>query len=174
MAVEGLISKIKSGINSAQESEVESDENSELPEPEDALPADPKPVRGRASSVPKRAPAPTKAVRQEVRDALVMMMTIPAGLVSFRDPICGGAVLDHADKIADSLVPIICRNPRMLAWFTTGSGYMDFLGVAMAFWPLVSTVYGHHVSHSIGHDHEEAEEASDFSQYSAPAFYQAP
>ena len=169
MAIEGLLSKIKSGINSDMDSDTESEMNSEVQDGEDVLAPDPRPVRGKASAPPKKAPRPTKAVQQEVRDALVMMMTIPAGLLSFRDPICGGAMLEHADRIAESLVPIICRNPRMLAWFTTGSGYMDILGVMMAFWPLISTVFSHHVSHSIGHE-DEHEGEMDFSQYAAPAF----
>lgn len=167
--MEGLLNRIKSGGNSELDSDTESEINSDGMEPEDVLAPDPRPVRGRTSGAPKKAPRPTKAVQQEVHDALKMMMTIPAGMVSFRDPICGGAVLDHADKIAASLVPIICRNPRMLAWFTTGSGYMDILGVMMAFWPVVTTVYGHHVSHSIGHE-DSHEDQTDYSQYAAPAF----
>lgn len=148
-------------------------EDGELPG--DLLPKDPKPAR--ASEDPKVAKEaisramPQKATRaqqKEIRDALVMMITLPAATLAFKDPICGSAILDHADNVADKLVPIVCRNPALMRWFTSGSGYMDYFALAMAVSPIVKTVYGHHVSHSIGH--ENLNRASDFTDYRAPEF----
>lgn len=170
MAIDGLISRIKSGMNQTVDSEIESEEISETPDLTDLLEPDPKPVRIKTQAAPVRPrKAPTKAVQQEVADALTMLITLPAGMLSLRDPICGGAILENVEPVVARLVPIICRNPAMLGWFTGGSGYLDFMALAAALAPIASTVWSHHVTKSIGHDHDEYEQ-SDFSNYAAPTF----
>lgn len=170
MAIDGLISRIKSGMNQTVDSEVESEEISEAPDLTDLLEPDPKPVRERSAPTPPKRPAkaPTKAVQTEVADALTMMITLPAGMLSLKDPICGTAILNQVDDVVKRLVPIICRNPAMLKWFTGSSGYMDFIALATALAPIAKTIWSHHVTKSIGH--EDDYEEMDFSNYSAPVF----
>lgn len=144
---------------------------------DDALPEDPKPTRRRARSSSSRVSQPsarvTVAQRKAVHDALEMMIVLPAGIAELRDPYCGAALSAQADAIVERLTPIVCRNAAMLAWFTEGAGYLDWLGLATAIWPVVTTVWAHHVTHSIGQEGDEHGEhagVDDFSQYAAPAF----
>ncbi|SRR5581483_5578026 len=144
---------------------------------DDALTEDPKPTRRRARSTSSRVSQPanrvTAAQRKAVHDALEMMIVLPAGIAELRDPYCGAALSAQADAIVDRLTPIVCRNATMLAWFTESAGYLDWLGLATAIWPVVTTVWAHHVTHSIGREgdeHGDGAAVDDFSQYAAPAF----
>lgn len=145
---------------------------------DDVLTEDPKPARrARARSTSPRASQPatrvTVAQRKAVHDALEMMIVLPAGIAELRDPYCGAALSSQADAIVERLTPIVCRNAGMLAWFTESAGYLDWLGLATAIWPVITTVWAHHVTHSIGAEgdgHGDGAAVDDFSQYSAPAF----
>jgi hypothetical protein len=144
------------------------------PDPADLLPPDPKPGRKARSAgrVRPSAPKATVAQKRTVADALTMMITMPAGIVSLRDPVCGNAVLDQADAIVDRLVPIVCRNPAMLTWFTEGAAYMDWIALMGALAPVFKTVWSHHVTRSL--EHEEGTggqlDQADFNAYTAPVF----
>lgn len=169
MEFDNLISKLKGNVREVDESIDVPDDLSSLDEEGDLLPPDPPAARRTAKAPRKTAPKPTKAVQNQVADALTMMITLPAGVLAFRDPICGGAVLDQADEVVAKLVPIVCRNPAMLRWFTEGAGYMDFFALATAVFPIAKTIWSHHVTHSIGMDEEE-EGGDDFGRYTAPGF----
>lgn len=138
---------------------------------DDLLDPDPAPPKKREGSAKaaKAAPVRGKATvkqKAEIKDAISMMLLMGGGTIAFRDQHCGGAVLEHAENIADKLTPIICRNPTMLAWFTGSSGYMDYFALAMALLPVGKTIVGHHVTKSI----DDAEGANaDYSQFQAPA-----
>lgn len=145
---------------------------------DDTLAEDPKPARrARARSNSSRVSQPagrvTVAQRKAVHDALEMMIVLPAGIAELRDPYCGAALSAQADAIVDRLTPIVCRNATMLAWFTESAGYLDWLGLATAIWPVATTFWAHHVTHSIGQEGDgngDGAAVDDFSQYAAPAF----
>jgi hypothetical protein len=173
MAIADLFEKMTAATSSPDgdhgDSDDVPDDASELMD-DDLLADDPKPVRGRAAGR-RNAPPKKLTIKQtrELRDQVLMMIEFPAGLWSMRDPVCAGAIQDQAETIADRLVPIIARSPAMLAWFTGSTApYMDWFALAMALRPVASTVWAHHVSHSIGH--QEEQDATDFSAYAAPAF----
>lgn len=169
MEFDNLISKLKGNVREVDDTLDVPDDLSGLDE-SDLLPADP-PAARRTAKTPRKVPAkPTKAVQNQVADALTMMITLPAGVLAFRDPICGGAVLEQADEVVAKLVPIVCRNPAMLRWFTEGAGYLDFFALATAVFPIARTVWAHHVTHSIGTEGEDADAGEDFSRYTAPGF----
>lgn len=138
---------------------------------DDALEPDPKPVR-KGGPTKRRQPTArvTAGQRRQVQDALVLLMTIPGGILQMRDPICAAAVLDNADAIAAKAVPLITRSPAALAWFIgSAAPWMDWIALISAMAPVVSTIWGHHVTKTIDHDHEGGL-GGDFSQYSAPSF----
>lgn len=133
---------------------------------------DPKPAR-RSSPRQRGAGAAkaTAAQKKAVSDALQMMIMLPAGMVAMKDPICGGAALEHCDNIVKKLTPIVCRNPAMVEWFTTGAGYLDWFGLASALAPLFMTVWSHHVTRPQDQEGSHAHPAGepDFSHYTAPS-----
>ena len=142
----------------------------------DQLPADPQPSRrsrkGRSRSRAAAGPASaTKADRDQVSDALTMLYTLPAWGAKLKDPHCGGALLEQRDAIIKSLVPIVCRNPAMLAFFTAANApWMDYLALAQALGPVAKTIWSHHVTHTVGDGQDLGEVPVDLSAYAAPRF----
>jgi hypothetical protein len=169
MEFDNLMSKLKGSVREVSDGDVEvPDDVSSLVE-DDSLTPDPPPARRTAKTPRKAPPKPTRAVQNQVSDALTMMITLPAGIVALRDPICGSAMLGQADEVVAKLVPIVCRNPAMLRWFTEGAGYIDFIGLAAALWPVIRTGWAHHVSHTIGQE-EDTDGGEDYNRYVAPGF----
>jgi hypothetical protein len=167
VAITDLISKIKNDVREAEPDDIVVPDD--LSGIDDILPPDPPPARKTSrSSAPKAAPKPTAAVKRQVADSLTMMITIPAGIAVFRDPVCAGAVLAHVDNIVDKLVPIVSRSPGLLRWFTEGAGYMDWLALATALAPVARTFWDHHAAG--GREDDGDRTPDDYSQYAAPAF----
>ena len=148
MALQDLLDRL--GGSDADELDVGvPDDLSELDDPGDRLTPDLKPkrskskisapaasVRGKASAVQKRA----------VHDALTLVLTLPAGAWAMRDPHCGGIAMAQREATINALVPIICRNPTMLQWFTAGDGgWMDWAALIVALQPIASATWSHHV-----------------------------
>lgn len=167
MAISDLLKKLTTDDDDLDETE-ELEDDSFVDEPlfDDELEPDPTPSRALGAIkdagnkvVKTRAQTKklTKAQKTQVMDKFEMMMKFPGMIISTRDPICGGAIANNSMQIAESMIPIIARNPQMLEWFTAeGGGFMDYIGVAWACMPVVTTIYQHHVSHTIGdHYHEE-------------------
>ncbi len=119
-------------------------------DPGDLLPRDPKPKRKNSGArfsggATERV---TAAQKRRVADALTMLITLPGGAWALRDP-CGQALLGQRDDIVKALVPIVCRNPQMLAWFTAGGGgWMDWIALFSALQPVGAAVWSHHVKKS--------------------------
>ena len=111
------------------------------------------------------------AARNQVRDALTMLYTLPAWGAKLKDPHCGGALLDQRDDIVKAMVPIVCRNPAMLAFFTAANApWMDYLALGQALLPVGQTIWAHHVTHTVGRTEDAGEVPVDLSHYSAPRF----
>lgn len=142
----------------------------------DQLPADPAPSRtsGRRRSRSRASRNAQKATRQEqdqVRDALTMLLTVPMWAGQMKDPVCGGKIMEEREAIIKSLVPIACRHPAALA-FLTGSDapWMEYLALMTALKPVIQTVWGHHVTHTIGTPLEPEQDGGglvDLSRYTA-------
>ena len=151
--------------------------------PADELPPDPAPSRrskqGRrrmrsATTATKKA---TAAEKNQIRDALTMLYTLPAFGLRMRDPHCGGALMDQRDAIVDALVPIVARNPAMVAFFTASNApWMEYLALFQALLPVGQMVWGHHVTHTVGGEADGVGPGPaggvpvDLSAYAAPAF----
>lgn len=143
---------------------------------DDILPADPAPKRaGKATSGwvgPKgkgAAPKVSAAQKREIADALELIQVMLGGTIQMRDQVCGGAIVNNAANVAAKAVPIICRNPAWVAWFTAGTGWMDVLGLVIALREPIATMWSHHVTHTIGHEGEQDAGADDdLSAFTAP------
>jgi hypothetical protein len=139
----------------------------------DALPPDPKPRRsGRGRRVaPPPAAKVTAAQKRSVEDSIFLLMMIPGGAIRLRDPHCGQAITANAREVAKACVPIVARNPNVLAWFVAaGAPFMDWLALASALSPIAAAFWSHHVTKTAGQDAAGGEDAPDYSQFTAPAF----
>jgi hypothetical protein len=169
MAINDLISNMKRNIfEVGEDGDVHvPDDISELDE--DVLPPDPAPAR-RAKGTRGAKTAPPKvsaATKRTVTDSVKLMLLVPAGTWALRDDVCGAKALEIVDDVTDAAVPIICRNPAMLAFFTDGAGWLEWLRLGTALAPLGRLVWSHHV---VGDGHqEEDQEDVDYARYAAPS-----
>lgn len=134
----------------------------------DVLAPDPKPAKRNAKAKPTGGSThkATAAEKRQIEDALNLIQLSIGGGLSFRDPHCGGAILEHHENISKKAVPIIARNPAWVAWFCGSAGWLDVFGLIMAAKPVLGAFWGHHVSRSIGGEDDGA--AADFSGFAAP------
>jgi hypothetical protein len=151
MAIQGLMERINGGSSDAAAEEfIAPDDLSALDEAGDSLAPDPKPRRRgkvRAATTAAASGGRASAAQQrKVSDALTMLITLPAATWALRDPHCGGAAMAQRTEVVAALVPIVCRNPAMLRWFTgTSAAWLDWLALLTAVQPVGSAVWGHHV-----------------------------
>ena len=107
----------------------------------------------RSDPSPRGPGRPSNAsVKKEVRDeieAFIALMNVP---VALRDPVCGGAVMQQREAIADALAEIAMRNPAVLKFLRSGGDIMVYMKLVTALSPVVMTVYQHHFA---GHEQEE-------------------
>jgi hypothetical protein len=153
----------------SQAPDVPEDDPAPLDEPTDLLEQDPKPAKrqGRSKSNASVSHKATAAEKRQIKDALTLIQLTVGGGLQFRDPHCGGAILENADNVAEKAVPIIARNPKWVEWFCGSAGWLDVFGLLMALRPVLGTFWGHHVNHSVGGD-GHGDDGTDFSQFEAP------
>ena len=174
MALNDLMGKIKSAVSLDEAEETEEYDDGEW---EDALEPDPVPAR---KSKPKETvvkkefniitqiPKRTKALEQKIEDRIYTLLINPSMLLTMVDPVCGGALAKQAEAIAHAMVPIVLRNPTMYSKLMGDEGgFIDYMMLGGALLPIGVTVYKHHVSKSIDHNHEEEE---DNSVYTIPEY----
>lgn len=166
MAINDLISNIKSHISEAPEDApvVVPDDISGI---DDILPPDPPPARrAKAPKAAKAAPPKiTAGMKRQVTDSVKLLLLVPAGTWAIRDEHCGTIALSIVDEVTDAAVPIICRNPKMIEFFTEGTAWLEWLRLATALAPLGRAVWSHHI---VGTVADPEDEVMDYAQYAAP------
>lgn len=118
---------------------------------------DPEPARladdDRKTRLPDNVLPPPREIPQDVKEdiegsiGLVGMAVLPP--IMKADPVCGGALVESWDKVAEACVPLICRSERVVSWMTGAGGLRDWLGLALALKPVGSAIIAHHVTHSV-------------------------
>jgi hypothetical protein len=132
----------------------------------DPAPADLRDTPGPRSSSTR--PKLTATLRRDINAKVSMPLEMGGQLWRARDPICGGTFLEQRPAIADALTDIICQSADLIDFFTgPAGGFMVYLKLAAALWPVVELVLGHHI---FGHGHGQAEQPAarpDLSRYAA-------
>lgn len=163
-------------ISSDKDPERDSSDPDESPEEtpvDDVLEPDPKPVRCQKKRGLKRPSngdyKATAAEKKKVKDAVDLSLTILGGGISLRDPHCGGAILACSTEASDKAAAIIARNPAWTAWFVGSTGFLDVLGLLAALAPVGKAFWSHHVTHSVGGEHDHGnDDVPDYAKFHAP------
>lgn len=101
------------------------------------------------TDTPKRAKI-SVGIRADINAKVSMPLEVGGTIWAARDQLCGGVFLAQRPAIADALTDIICESPDLVAWFTgPASGFMRYLNLAGALWPVVEMIGAHHVYHSV-------------------------
>jgi hypothetical protein len=109
----------------------------------------------------------TKQVAQDVQGKLAFLLSMPTAMLMPLDPICFGTVQENIPQVTAALVPLICQSPDMVKFFTKGSGFILWLNLGVAMWPVIQVVIAHHLTKSIGQGENGQPKAKDYSQYAA-------
>lgn len=127
---------------------------------EDALPQSPAP--GETPAPAKRRTSRTTAARQpspgkpnttklakEVAADIATLIEGTAVVWGMTDQCCAPTLEAQAKPIADALVPILSRNPKLLAKLASGNMavmVMQFIGLGRALAPVATSIYHNHVA----------------------------
>jgi len=111
-----------------------------------SIPNDPDPPEAKDNKPTIRV---TKRVRDDIEGKLAMMFAMVAMLWETKDPVCAPALADSAPAISAKLVPIICKSPEMVRWFTKGGNYTAWLDLMTVLVPFGKVLVSHHVTHTI-------------------------
>jgi hypothetical protein len=104
---------------------------------------------GSKNEAPKRARIAV-GIRADINAKVSMPLEVGGTIWAARDQLCGGVFLAQRPAIAEALTDIICESPDLVAWFTgPASGFMRYLNLAGALWPVVEMIGAHHVYHSV-------------------------
>jgi len=119
----------------------------------DEPPAHAKRKRGRPPGSKNEAPKRARiavGIRADINAKVSMPLEVGGTIWAARDQLCGGVFLQQRPAIAEALTDIICESPDLVAWFTgPASGFMRYLNLAGALWPVVEMIGAHHVYHSV-------------------------
>lgn len=133
----------------------------------DPAPAD---LRGEQGTRPTGRPAtPVKAsVRRDILAKVSIPLETGGQIWRARDEHCGGRFLEQRPPIAEALTDIICQSPDLIDFFTgPAGGFMIYLKLAAALWPVVEAVLAHHVVGRGQRDEPGRQAAPDLSRYAA-------
>lgn len=116
----------------------------------DPIPADepePAPVPPPRRTPLRAAPPPvvTKQMEREVRDELQALVGMAALVWSVPDPQCGTVLSEQSKAIAEGLVGVLKRNPRLLASLRAAGWMGEWVTLFMALSPVVKAIYTHHL-----------------------------
>lgn len=115
-------------------------------------------------------PLVTKQMEREVRDELQALVGMAALVWSVPDPHCGTVLSDQSKAIAESLVGVLKKNPRLLASLRAAGWFGDWVALFMALSPVLKAIYAHHLGPKEeeitddGYDHT-APKLADFPAY---------
>jgi hypothetical protein len=104
--------------------------------------------------------------RKEVEEKLGAMIEFFQLGWEQRDPYCAGKLADQQEEITKRATAIICKRPKMLAWFLDSSDWSDWLMLATALQPVTVAIWAHHIAKSAGDEETDAE----MGKYAAPEF----
>lgn len=113
----------------------------------EAVGADPDPSEEGARRTYRK---PSQRIQKEIQDTLEAYLGIISTGWAMKDPVCGGVALDIVPNVAEKAVPLLARNPKIVAYLSKGNNFKEVMDFALACLPLIQVVYAHHMAHTIG------------------------
>jgi hypothetical protein len=130
----------------------------------DNVGADPDPVEGGTRSYSRRAV--NSRIQKEIQESVEAYLGMFAAGWAMKDPVCGSVALDTLPNIAAKAVPLLSRNPKVVAYLTKGSNFKEVMDFIFACLPLIQVAYAHHMAHTIVTGPEQ-EAVPNYAEYGA-------
>ncbi len=113
---------------------------------------------------PKQAPVSATMKRRIAAEIqLYLEMVVGVGEMYCSD--CAAVWEEHSKKIADRAAAIIARYPDMAEKFIGSGMIAEIVALGAALRQPVKQLVGHHVTHTISHEHEGTEDDGDYAAY---------
>jgi hypothetical protein len=109
-----------------------------------------------------KAPRVTVKIRKDIQAKTALFLSMGGTVWERRDQVCGGTFVESVPDVSEALTDIFCDSPDIVRWFTAAGGFMKWLTLAQALQPVMASIVGHHITHSIA-DGEPVEQ--DWSAY---------
>lgn len=137
------------------------------------FPDDPGPDETARASVTDKIPPldgqiiVTKQIAEDIQGKLAFLLSMPTAMLAPLDPVCMPVIQQNIPQVTAALVPIICQSPDMVKFFTKGAGFILWLNLGVAMWPIIQVIIAHHLSKSITLDANTGQTipTKDFTQY---------
>ncbi len=84
-------------------------------------------------------------MEREVRDELHALVSMAALVWSVPDPHCGTVLNEQSKAIAESLVGVLKKNPRLLASLRAAGWFGEYVSLFLAISPVAKAIYAHHL-----------------------------
>lgn len=153
----GLLDKLQ--FDAKDDSETDAEIGYEFqPDPEPGERARPKRGKPAAAKPAPRTPAAVTKMAKQVAEDLATVIEVSAAIWGMSDDCCAPTLEQQARPIADALVGILSRNPRMLmALASSDLAVMGVQSIALgkALMPVGKAVYRNHISKAVDADAEE-------------------
>lgn len=95
----------------------------------------------------------TPGIKNDIAGKLGLFATIIGMPLEAMDNFCGPIFANNADNIINKMLPIICRSPGAVKFFQSASGgWLDWLALLQATWPVIKAAYMHHLAKTVGKD----------------------
>lgn len=167
----GLLDKLEFDSNSDPEIDSEIGfEFAQDPQPNEAPPARSKPAKA-AKPAPAKGSAAVAKLSKQVAADLASMIEIGAVIWGTQDDCCAPVLEQQARPIADALVGILGRNPRLLMAFANSDmAVMSMQSIALinALAPVGKAIYKNHISKAVDEEDAPHEHAVNLGKF--PAF----
>lgn len=92
----------------------------------------------------------TLKVKREMQESIEAYLALGAGMFAMSDPLCGGALVDQSQLIAEKLVPILARNQTAVRYFRSSSTFKESMDLILVLWPVAAMIGKHHIFHTVG------------------------
>lgn len=92
----------------------------------------------------------TAKIKREMEESVKDYLIMAAGVWEMSDPVCGEVATARAEKIAEKLVPVLCRNQSAVRFFARSGSFHDGMDLMMAVWPVIKIAGQHHLFHTVG------------------------
>ena len=113
---------------------------------------------------PKQAPVSATMKRRIAAEIqLYLEMVVGVGEMYCSD--CAAVWEEHTKKIADRAAAIVARYPDMAEKFIGSGMIAEIVALGAALRLPVKQLVGHHVTHTISHEHEGNEDDGDYAAY---------
>ncbi len=88
----------------------------------------------------------SKNVVKDIEGKVTFLLGMSSAMLASADPICVTVFQRNIPDISKAIVPLICQSPDMVTFFTKKGGFLLWINLGAACWPVIQTIIAHHLT----------------------------